>query len=222
VLIHRSLTLGGRLKRIDALFNQAKVFYENGDPAHDLAHIVRVMDNCRRLGPPEGADLEILLAAAILHDVVNLPKNHPDRLKASAMAAQKSRELLRLAKFSEDEIERIGQVIVEHSYSLGKKPSSVESAVLQDADKLDAVGAIGIMRTITCGTRMGSSFYSLKEPFPETRPLEDRLYLLDHFYVKTLKLWELMNTEAGKKEAKERTAFMHAFLAQLKSELHSS
>jgi uncharacterized protein len=179
------------------------------------------MENCKRIGATVGADLALLLPAAILHDVVNLPKNHPDRLAASSQAARKSEEILRDSGYGETEIQRIAEIITEHSYSLGKKPSSIESAVLQDADKLDALGAIGIMRTVTCGCRLGAAYYSGQDPFAATRKLNDKAFTLDHFYQKLFKLPELMNTETAKAEARERVAFMRAFLDQLRSEIQA-
>ena len=207
------------MQRIEALLEMAKGSYDNGDPAHDIAHINRVIATCKSLCTTEAADAKIVLAAAILHDVVNLPKNHPERLKASEMAAEKSRNMLSDCGFSALEINRIATVITEHSYSLGKKPSSVESAILQDADKLDAVGAIGIMRALSCGYRLGSSYYHEEDPFAENREFNDKAYTIDHFFTKLCKLPDLMNTASAKKEARRRVEFMRAFLAQLKSEI---
>ncbi len=210
------------MNRIEKLFRIAQNHYDNGDPGHDLNHIRRVMGTCLRLGEIEGANLEILLAGALLHDVINVPKDHPDRLLAGEQAATRAAQILREAEFHEDEIMQIATVIKEHSYSRALRPSSIESAILQDADKLDAIGAIGIMRTVTCGTRMGAAYYDEKEPFAESRPLNDRAFTIDHFYTKLLKLGVLMNTKAGAEEAKKRAAFMTSFLEQLRTEIDSS
>lgn len=207
------------MQKITALLEKAKIFYDNGDASHDFVHIHRVIANCRRIGATVGADLNLLLPAAILHDVVNLPKNHPERAQASAMAAQKSKQLLEDVGYSKDEIQKISEIIVEHSYSLGKKPSSIESAVLQDADKLDALGAIGIMRTVTCGSQFGASYYEPRDPWAEHRDLKDKNFTIDHFFTKLFKLPDLMNTEAAKQEAHARADFMKSFLGQLKSEI---
>ncbi len=205
--------------RIESLFERAKVFYENGDPSHDVLHIRRVMQNCCWLAEKENVDLEILLAAAVLHDIVNLPKNHPERLQASQLAASRSTQFLEELKFSQEEIKKISEVIIEHSFSLGKRPSSIESKILQDADKLDALGSIGIMRTVSCGSQMGTSYYSESEPFVATRELNDKAFTIDHFYTKLLKLPDLMNTELAKEEATRRAKFMFEFLHELKREL---
>ena len=207
------------MSRLESVLSQARSFYDNGDPSHDFVHVERVMANCRRIGASVGADLELLLPAAVLHDVVNLPKNHPERLQASQMAAERSHAILVAAGYSEEEIARIREIITEHSYSLGKKPSSIESAVLQDADKLDALGAIGLMRVVTCGARMGSSYYEPSEPIAEKRALNDKVFTVDHFFAKLFKLPDLMNTDLARAEAQERAAYMRGFLEQLVSEI---
>ncbi len=207
------------MNRLEILFELAKGFYDNGDPGHDLNHIRRVMATCYRIGELERANLDVLLAAALLHDVVNVPKDHPQRFLASEKAADCAANLLHEANFDKGEIDKIMVVIKEHSYSRGLHPSSIESAILQDADKLDATGAIGIMRTVTCGARMGAAYYDMNEPFAQTRDLNDRAFTIDHFYTKLLKLPDLMNTKAGADEAQRRVVFMKSFLDQLRSEL---
>ena len=207
-------------ERLSKLTELVKGRYDNDDPSHDWLHIGRVIKTCKLLAEDEGADLETLLPAAYLHDVINVPKNSPDRLKASQMAAEEAKGILRHVGYREEEIEKIAQVIIEHSYSLGLKPTSIESAILQDADRLDALGAIGMMRHVTVGTRMGASYYHAEEPFAKNRELEDRKYSLDHYEVKLFKLLDKMNTPAGQKEAKKRTKFMRSFLEQLKTEIH--
>ncbi len=208
------------MNRIDHLFEKAKIFYDNGDPSHDITHVKRVMASCTELSKNLSVDLEILLASAILHDLVNLPKSHPERLQASQKAAQESKALLIEVSFNDDEIAKIQNIIIEHSYSLGKKPSSNEAMILQDADKLDALGAIGIMRTVTCGALLGSNYYETTDPFAALRELDDKSFTIDHFFKKLLKLTDLMNTSAAKEEALKRTKFMNAFLDNLKNEIN--
>lgn len=205
------------MSRIDSLAEKIKHIYDNGDPAHDWAHIQRVMANCRMLVKSEGGDLETLLAAALLHDIVNLPKNHPKRKEASSLAAHAAKRYL-IGDFTDDEIQKICTAVEEHSYSLGKTPSLHEAALLQDADRLDAVGAIGVMRTIATGTKMGSPFYDVEDPYACARSWVDN-NMIDHFYIKTLKLGENMNTKTARDIASQRTEFMKSFLQQLKGEL---
>jgi uncharacterized protein len=206
--------------RFEKLVSMTRSKYENnGDPGHDFAHILRVITTCRKIGISVGAHLDILLPAALLHDVVNVPKNHPDRMKASQQAAAEAAGILKTVGYSEEEIEHIQTVITEHSYSLGKKPSSIESAVLQDADRLDALGAVGIMRMVTCGSRMGSVYYDLGDPFASQRELDDKKFTIDHLYVKLFGLAKKMNTEPGLVEAAERVKFMESFVQQLGQEV---
>ena len=140
-------------------------------------------------------------------------------MQASQLAASRSTQFLEELKFSKEEIRKISEVIVEHSFSLGKKPSSIESKILQDADKLDALGSIGIMRTVSCGSQMGTNYYSEDQAFAVTRELNDKAFTIDHFFTKLLKLPDLMNTQLAKEEATRRAKFMNEFLSELKREL---
>ncbi|MBX9766257.1 MAG: hydrolase, partial [Bdellovibrionales bacterium] len=107
-------------------------------------------------------------------------------------------------------------------FSAGLKPTSPESEVMQDADRLDALGAIGIMRTVSCGVRMSASYYNQEEPIARGRPLDDKRFTIDHFFVKLLKLADAMNTKYGKEEARRRVEFMHQFLRQFETETEFS
>jgi uncharacterized protein len=206
--------------RFEKIKSMVKGRYDdNGDPGHDFAHILRVITTCKDIGLALKADLDILLAAALLHDVVNVPKNHPDRLIASQKAAEEAAGILKTVGYDDDEIDKIRIVIKEHSYSVGLKPSCVESAIMQDADRLDALGAIGLMRMVTCGCRLGSSYYNLSEPIPDTRQLDDKKYTIDHLWVKLFKLGVLFNTEPAKAEGQKRIEFMEKFVQQLASEI---
>jgi len=208
-----------RMQRFEKLWAQVPALYSHDDPGHDFAHIRRVVETCTKLGAMEGARLELLLAAAALHDVVNVPKNSPDRARASELAAARAAEILPAFEFPPDEIAAISTIIIEHSFSLGRKPSSLESAILQDADRLDAIGAIGVMRCVSTGVKMGAAFYHPDDPFAERRAWDDGGFSLDHFFVKLLTLRETMNTPAGRAEAERRSEFMRGFVRQLASEI---
>lgn len=209
------------MKRIEALIPLVKPFYTAEDPAHDWPHIGRVIATVKKLAEGEPVDLPCLLAAAYCHDIVNLPKNHPDRSQASNLAAEKAAPLLRQAGFDEEEIKRIGQFIIEHSFSKGLKPSSLEAAIVQDADRLDTLGAIGILRCASVNTQMKSSFYEPFDPLAENRQLDDKKYMVDHYFVKIFKLPEMMNTPKAKEEAQKRVEYMKGFLTTLMGEIRS-
>ncbi len=209
------------MKRLEKLIPLIKPFYTPEDPAHDWPHIGRVIGTARKLAEGEAVDLPCLLAAVYCHDIVNLPKNHPDRSNASKLAGDKARPLLSEAGFSDEEIKKIQQYVLEHSFSKGLKPSSLEAAILQDADRLDTLGAIGVLRCASVNTQMKSAFYEPFDPLAESRELDDKKYMVDHYFVKIFRLPELMNTSKGKIEALKRVDFMKTFLNTLMSEVRS-
>ena len=207
----------GNLEKLKIL---ARPIYEsNGDPSHDFSHIERVVSLALKVGEVENANLNILIPAVYLHDIVNVPKNSSKRESASELAANMASGILKEAGYSDDDIEKIYTVIVEHSYSLGRRPTTIESAVLQDCDKLDGLGAIGIMRAITCGTRMKASYYNVEDPLAIKRSRNDKKYTIDHFEEKLYKLPALMNTDMGRVEAEKRVEYMKGFINQLQNEI---
>ncbi|MFP5491330.1 MAG: HD domain-containing protein [Bacteriovoracia bacterium] len=202
-----------------ALIDKIKPYYEAQDPGHDWAHILRVTKTAEALAKSENADLSVVLPAAFLHDIVNVPKDHPERTRASTLAADKAIKLLSEVLYDETKFEKIHQAIVEHSWSKGLKPSSIESACVQDADRLDAIGAIGVLRCTAVNVQMKSHFYDPADPFAEKRELNDKTFMVDHYFVKLLKIADSLQTKAAKVEGQRRTEFMRHFLDQLKNEI---
>lgn len=188
------------------------------DPGHDLHHALRVAKSALALAEGEVAP-RLVVAAALLHDAVNVPKDSPERARASELSAAFARELLPRHGFSPDEVELVADAIVDHSYSRGAVPRSVLGMVLQDADRLEALGALGLMRCVSTGVRMNARFFDALDPWAERRALDDRRYSVDHFFVKLLGLPATMQTEGGRREAERRAEFLRVFLAQLASEL---
>lgn len=189
------------------------------DPGHGLAHLQRVVATALKLAAEEGALAEVVLPAAWLHDCVNVPKDSPDRPRASRLAAGQAVQFLAGAGYAAEHLEGIAHAIEAHSYSAGIVPRTVEAKVVQDADRLDALGAIGLARCIAVGTALGRPLYVPEDPFCQNRQPDDRGASVDHFYTKLLKLSGTMQTAAGRREAGRRTAFLSAFIAQLRSEL---
>lgn len=205
--------------RIDVLASLVRSYYDSEDPSHDWAHVCRVASVAQSLAQDEGAEKEIVLAAVYCHDLINLPKDHPERKLASTKSAKEAAPLLRKSEFSENEIIVIQKAIVEHSFSRGMTPSTLESSIVQDADRLDALGAIGVLRCASVNTHMKCLFYDAEDPFAEKRELDDKRFMLDHYFVKLFKLPELMNTKAARMEAERRVEFMKIFLKQLQKEM---
>lgn len=207
------------MNKITKLITLVKPYYTSPDPAHDWAHIGRVAKVAKKIAQTELANIECTLAAVYCHDLVNLPKDHPERKMASTLSAKEAVPLLIQADFSLDEIEVIKVAIIEHSFSRGLAPSCLEAAIVQDADRLDALGAIGVLRCAAISAQMKSQFYDTFDPLSEQRQLDDREYMLDHYFVKLFKLPELMNTKTGEVIGLERVEFMKKFLTQLMSEI---
>jgi len=114
---------------------------------------------------------------------------------------------------------QIYHAIEAHSFSANIPTQTLEARIVQDADRLEAVGAIGIARCFLTGGSMGTPLYEPSDPFAENRELDDRSYTLDHFYCKLLGLADTMKTQAGKAEAIKRTDYMKVFLQQIGSEI---
>ena len=204
-------------KRFEALLIQHST---PADAAHDLSHIYRVVVNAKRLCQSEGGHLAIVLPAAWLHDCVSVPKNSPLRSQASALAAEQASQWLTELAYPADLIPEIAHAITAHSFSAGIPPQTLEAKIVQDADRLEAIGAIGLARCLVTGVSMGTALYHPTDPFGESgRVLNDSLYSVDHFYLKLLKLADQMQTPAGQAEAQQRTTYLQGFLNQLRHEL---
>ncbi|MEM7799553.1 MAG: HD domain-containing protein [Chloroflexota bacterium] len=191
----------------------------DADRAHTVDHIERVVANARQLCEVEGADRDIVMPAAWLHDCVVVPKNSPNRSKASRLAAEKAGDYLTQLAYPLTLIPHIKHAIEAHSFSAGIPPKTLEAQVVQDADRLDSIGAIGVARCLLTGVSFDAQLYDRLDPFAEARPLDDKAYSIDHFEVKLFKLAGMMQTAAGRIEAERRTTFMRAFIDQLKSEI---
>jgi uncharacterized protein len=191
----------------------------SADPAHDISHVKRVVQNTLRLTETESGNAAVTVPAAWLHDCVSVPKDSPLRKQASTLAAQKAVRFLESLDYPSGLLTQIFHAIEAHSFSANIATESLEACIVQDADRLDAVGAIGITRCFLTGGSIGTPLYDPSDPFAENRDFDDRRYTLDHFYCKLLRLTETMKTEAGRAEAQKRTDYMKAFLQQLASEI---
>ncbi|WP_245957934.1 HD domain-containing protein [Marinomonas piezotolerans] len=189
------------------------------DGAHDLAHLQRVVAMAKRLANIERANPFVIVPAAWLHDIVNLPKNHAERHLASHYSATEADAFLSELGYDDRDREAVKHAIVAHSFSANVSPKTLEAQVVQDADRLDALGAIGVSRCLMVGGQLERFLYEVDDPFGNERPLQDDVYTLDHFYQKLLCLEGTFHTRAGQQEATRRTQFMRAFLNQLASEI---
>ncbi len=206
------------MKVLDSLKNEVKKRMET-DSAHDFEHTIRVYKNAQKICKKEKANEKLVLSAALLHDVISYPKSDKHSKISSIKSAKKSKKILEKLDFSKEEIVVISDAIRAHSFSQNKIPKTLEGQILQDADRLDALGAIGIARVFATGGSLKRPFYNIDDPFCKRRNPDDHKWAVDHFFAKLLKLELLMNTKSGKEEAKKRTRVLKEFLNQLKQEL---
>ncbi|WP_292040953.1 HD domain-containing protein [Massilia sp. UBA6681] len=187
-----------------------------GDGAHDSAHLERVWRNAQALlAVHPQADALVVMAACYLHDLVNLPKNDPDRAQASTRSAQLARHQLAWMNFPPERLDAVAHAIEAHSFSANMAGNcaaeSLEAKIVQDADRLDGLGAVGLARMFYIAGRMGTSLAHPSDPLGSAREFDDRSYALDHIMVKLAKLPGMMQTEAGRALAEERLARLMAF-----------
>nr|WP_217436991.1 HD domain-containing protein [Serratia fonticola] len=192
---------------------------EGDDGSHDVAHLHRVWKNCRQISQDEGGDQQILCAAVLLHDCVAVEKNSPQRHLASRMAAEKASIALATLGWSDENINKTAHAIEAHSFSAAIPPQTLEAKILQDADRLDAIGMIGVARCFYIGGRMRSALYDAADPLAQQRQYDDKRFTLDHFETKLFKLQEGFQTAAGRRMAALRTERMRRFLSELLEEV---
>ena len=190
------------------------------DGAHDLGHLDRVWANAKDIAMELGTgDLEVLLPAAYFHDAVNLPKNHPDRSRASVASADWARAYLARSDFPAAKLEAVAHAISAHSFSASIAPETLEAEILQDADRLEALGAIGIARMFHVGGAMGGLLFDADDPLALHRPLDDKRFSLDHLEVKLFPIAQTMRTAPGREMALARVEWMRSFRTRLLREI---
>ncbi len=189
------------------------------DPAHDFLHFQRVVALAKKLATIENGSLEIVVPAAWLHDWINVPKNDPRRSQASRLSSEAVQKLLSEMNYPSQWIPAIGHAIEAHSFSANLETRTLEAKIVQDSDRLDALGAIGIARCFATAGVLGRAFYSSLDPFCRQREPDDLQFTVDHFYKKLFKLPDSFKTETGKREAQKRVEFMKGYIHQLEAEL---
>lgn len=182
------------------------------DGAHDISHLHRVWHTASGLlNNYPAADAQVVQAACYLHDLVNLPKNHPERQTASRQAAQLARTHLQAMYFPADKLDGVAHAIEAHSFSACITPTTIEAQVVQDADRLDALGAVGLARLFYTAGRMGSQLAHPDDALGKQRELDDRQYALDHIACKLETLPASMQTAAGRRVGEERVQWLRDF-----------
>src|ERR671938_180902 len=208
---------------LEQIMGTVQLLLHNQSPAHDFQHILRVYKNAEAISKQEeSVDLDVVLAAALLHDLIVYPKGSSKTINSADDSAEIAKKILSECKgYPREKIEKVADAIKIHSYSKKLVPSTLEGKILQDADRLDAIGAIGIARTFSVGGSENRSLYNPTDPFCKSeRQLDDTQWTLDHVKKKLMVLKNSMHTKAAKKIAEERTGFMELFLNQLRNEIY--
>lgn len=204
------------LARLRAVARERAV---DADPAHDYLHVARVADNAARIAAAEGADHEIAVGAALLHELFNFPKDHPESHRSGEVCAEHAAQVLAREGCAPERAAAICDAIRFHGFSRGVRPASLEARVLQDADRLDAIGAVGVARCFATGSAMRRPFYAERDPLCRAREPDDKRFTVDHFFRKLLALHDGLHTATARAMGAERAAFMKAFLAQFEAEI---
>lgn len=200
-------------------------FMQVDDLAHGWEHVSRVYTLAQYIAEREGANRFVTAMAALMHDLGRAFRQ--DGVKQSGHHADLSvtlaTEILNRYQVAPRRQQDILHAIIAHSFSRGVEPETLEAGVVRDADRLDALGAVGIMRWAITGAMRHTPetlSYHPEDPFAEEHTPDDNRYMLDHFYAKLLKLGETMTTETGRTLAQRRTAFMRTYLYEFARELN--
>ncbi len=189
------------------------------DPAHDFLHFKRVVEMAKKICAEEGGRLEVVVPAAWLHDLVNVPKDSPLRSQASKLSAVAATEFLKTINYPTEFHAEISHAIEGHSFSANIVVETLEAKIVQDADRLDGLGAIGIARCFAIAGILKRPFYADIDPFCNSRAVDDSKYTVDHFYKKLFATVQTLKTKAGRSEGLTRESVMKNFLRQLESEI---
>ncbi|MFC1617674.1 HD domain-containing protein [Patescibacteria group bacterium] len=202
----------------EKLLGIAKKKISNSDPSHDITHSLRVIKNAEMLAKEEKADLEIIIPAAIFHDVINYPRNNPkSKFHAQESALEATRILKNINEFPKDKISQVDYAIRMHNSK--DTPDTIEAKIIQDADNLEVTGAIVVMRMFTSAGLTGRAFYHIDDPWGKDRNLDGSKWTLDYYLNRLLKVEHEMHTATGGKIAKRRTQFLKNFMKELEIEL---
>ena len=204
---------------LHSIRNLASKAMQDADPGHGIEHVERVLKNACVLIGQNQVSLEVLLPAIWLHDCVPIPKNSPLRSQASRLSANRAIELLSSINYPSETFSQIQHAIAAHSFSANIPCESDEAKILQDADRLEGLGAIGLARCLMTGGSMGQRLVHPTDPFPSHRTPEDNVQSVDHFYAKLFRLPSMMNTPEGRSLAESRCGILITFLHQLAEEM---
>ncbi len=184
---------------------------------HDKSHVERVYNLALRIAEEENADLGIVKAAVLLHDIARAMEDEGKIEDHATEGAKIARKVLEEADFPKEKIDKVIHCIEAHRFKKGMEAESLEAKILQDADRLDIIGAIGLARVFTRGGWSNMPIYDPSIP-PKEKYDGKSLTSVNHIYEKILKVKDTINTNTAKKIAEERYKFVEEFLERLLKE----
>ena len=201
---------------------KARAWYPGYDAVHGFEHIERVYRLCKKIGPPERADMEILLAAALLHDATGSHPGEGNRKDHHLRSAEFAEAILLKEDWEPGRILAVQHCIRAHRFREDESPQTIEAKVLFDADKLDVIGAIGVTRTLAYAFQVKQPvFADPSKKFMESGNKEvGEPHSAYHEYVfKLNKICEVLLTETAKKIAEHRQIYLNGFFKELADEM---
>jgi len=197
---------------------EARVYYQGSEGAHDFDHVLRVLSLAERIGEAEGADMEIVHTATLLHDIYRSQEMEGGGCHAR-VGAERVRQIL--SGWPAEKVEAVAHAVEAHRFRGGARPKTLEAQVLYDADKLDSIGAIGIARAYMMAGKLGQKVWTEvpEDASAEKNPLTSEHSAPIEFEVKLKRVKDSLFTETAKKIAEERHRFMAEFFTRLEEEV---
>ncbi|MCA9871708.1 MAG: HD domain-containing protein [Anaerolineae bacterium] len=194
--------------------DEARALYSGADAAHSFDHILRVLALAEHIAVAEGADLEIVRTATLLHDIARLEPDH------QRLGAERAREIL--AGQPAERVEAVSHAIEAHRFRKGPAPATLEACCLFDADKLDAIGAVGVARAVAYGAVHGQRIWS--QPLDaidasQPPPGGDGYTPSHEFVYKLARLADMLTTPTARRIAADRHRVMVEFFRRLDLEV---
>lgn len=190
------------------------------DPSHDLGHALRIVSTAKRIAAVEGGDLDVIIPAALFHDLIVHPKDSPASADSSRDSADAAESILRgLDWYPEVKIAHVRRAIERCSFSKDLPKDSIEEEIVQDADLLESLGAIAVARTFCSTGQMKRVFYDPDDPTAEKRVLDPKRYALDLFPARLFMARERLATHEARRMAGPRELFLHAFYERFMEEI---
>ena len=201
--------------------DEAKTYYHGAESAHDFDHVLRVLALAERLARTEGANIEIVRVAALLHDITRAEEDAGRGGDHAQTAAVRAREILLARGIAPEQVDAVAHAIAAHRFRGTTAPQTLEAKILFDADKLDSIGAIGVARAYAISGVLNQRLWS--ESAPDAVATRDQ-HNANHtaaaeFVVKLSKVRERIFTATARQIAEERHAFMADFFARLGREM---